>query len=1462
MITHIKCPNCDLDNILYSKKRNLYICEDCNYEFKLVQESSHLRIFLSYGHDQNEELVKKIKTDLEKRGHDVWFDKNEIKSGNDWRRSITEGLINSQRVLSFLSKHSTRAPGVCLDEIAIAIGVKGGNIQTILVEGEREVKMPPSISHIQWLDMQNWKEKKEEGAEIWDKWYQEKLNNIIDVIESVDNRRFAGEIESLAGYLKPISSDSRIAHLLQKGFVGREWLTNALEAWRTSDDRSSRLFWIMGNPGVGKSAFSAHLSHFGKDKIIAAHFCEYDKADHRDAKRVICSLAFQLATRLPDYRKILLTLPEINTLESKGAFELFEYLFANPLKLVIEGGRERYLVLIDALDEAKEGDRNPLVELLALNAARLPEWLGIVVTSRPENNVTDPLQGLNPNILDTDSELNKEDIRQFLLTELFDQLRERSDVENIVEIILDKSEGVFLYAEKVCRDIKDNILSLNNLEDFPKGLGGIYFQFFQRQYSDIEKYKKEIRPALRIIIAAEEPMPANLLCSLFNWQREDFNYFNRMIGSLFPLMIENGQKVLKPYHKSIIDWITNENTAGVYFIDVLEGHKILADFGWIQFQNKLEYLDFYFVKWLPRHFIKLEKWDNLVELICDLDFIQKKAAAKLIYHLIEDFNYVLQNIPDNKILLQIEHDHQTRLNKYIQDLRFYANGEIIELDIIDSIRPLTSESIKAEVEYLKSNLTRLDILNDFNCFLKQEANYFQECASEISHLVTQQAWNYANNGPVGKQAEKIAKDVFKSILIRAKYNRPDWNPFPQRILTLKGHNDWINDISITLDGRKAISGANDYTCLVWDLSTGNVIFTLENSTHRSNVTAVYITPDGQRAISGYQDGTCVFWNLITGKAIHILQGHQTKVNTVIVKGNEQQAISFDDNSFILWDLVTGEIIDNYKDKQNEIEFIKASVTPNFHWAIASIGTSCILFNLNTLEVVHQLNGHKDKVFSVSITPDGKRAISSSRDKTCILWDLMTGEIMHILKGHSDMVLAVSITPDGKMAISGSMDKTCILWNLLTGDTIKVLNGHAADIRSLSITPDGRKAISGSLDSNCILWDLETSKINQPRKSKIISALSVNSNGQIAISGNNDNTYSLWNLNTGKEKQAVNGDFKCISFMPDNLKVVYATWEGICNLLDLQTNKSIQIMEGHTRLVACLSVTPDGQMMISGSEDKTIILWNLKTGKSIRAYKASISSFRQISISPDGLFAIIPSFGFGINGILWKLKTGNIVETLKGFMIGSITSISISPDGKKAISGDMNKTCILWDLKTGEIIKKLIGHSHWVWDVCFTPDGNRVISLSEDRSCILWDINSGNYIARHFAPCQIYAAKYFPCGIILSAGSEGLIIMNVDRELLCPGIPITTIRQIWDFELKQFQQLSADCPLCGHRFAPPSSVMETIVAITKKAGLKSEQSPCLELPEEAWEDPGLLGECPNCNEKLKFNPFIAGGDEIL
>ena len=125
------CPNCASNNTYYSKKRQLCICEDCEHEFTGKTQITGLHLFFSYGHDANEPIVRRIQTDLEARGHSVWIDKTQIKAGDHWRRSITDGITDSSKVLAFLSCHSTRDPGVCLDELRIALCVKGHEIKTV-----------------------------------------------------------------------------------------------------------------------------------------------------------------------------------------------------------------------------------------------------------------------------------------------------------------------------------------------------------------------------------------------------------------------------------------------------------------------------------------------------------------------------------------------------------------------------------------------------------------------------------------------------------------------------------------------------------------------------------------------------------------------------------------------------------------------------------------------------------------------------------------------------------------------------------------------------------------------------------------------------------------------------------------------------------------------------------------------------------------------------------------------------------------------------------------------------------------------------------------------------------------------------------------------------------------------------------------------------------------------------------
>src|ERR1043166_6970588 len=205
-----------------------------------------MKVFLSYGHDRNAPLVTRISEDLGKAGHEPWLDSVAIKSGADWRREIAKGLDESEWTLAFLSKHSTRDPGVCLDELAIALNVKAGAIATVLLEAEKEVAPPISVSHIQWLDMHDWQKREAEGPVAWEQWYREKFNEILALLASPNVKNFAGEIAELEQHLQPISQATDIDPLVN-GFVGREWLMAGVDQWR-KQNIDSRLLWISGGP--------------------------------------------------------------------------------------------------------------------------------------------------------------------------------------------------------------------------------------------------------------------------------------------------------------------------------------------------------------------------------------------------------------------------------------------------------------------------------------------------------------------------------------------------------------------------------------------------------------------------------------------------------------------------------------------------------------------------------------------------------------------------------------------------------------------------------------------------------------------------------------------------------------------------------------------------------------------------------------------------------------------------------------------------------------------------------------------------------------------------------------------------------------------------------------------------------------------------------------------------------------
>jgi len=315
------------------------------------------------------------------------------------------------------------------------------------------------------------------------------------------------------------------------------------------------------------------------------------------------------------------------------------------------------------------------------------------------------------------------------------------------------------------------------------------------------------------------------------------------------------------------------------------------------------------------------------------------------------------------------------------------------------------------------------------------------------------------------------------------------------------------------------------------------------------------------------------------------------------------------------------------------------------------------------EIFVQLKHTTGIVYSVAISPDGRYALSGSKDNTLKLWDIKAGKLVRTFKGHTNEVLSVAISPDGKYALSGSLDNTLKLWDIETGKLVRTFKGHTDYVCSVAFSPDGRYALSGSYDKTINLWDIETGKLVRTFEGHRDTVYSVafSPDGRYALSGSADKTLKLWDIETGKE---------------------------------------IRTFRGHTSGVRSVAISPDGRYALSGSHDKIVNLWNMETGKRVRTFEEHTDLVFYVAFSPDGRYTLSGSKDNTLK--LWDVKTGREIRTFRGHT-SYVFSVAFSPDGRYALSGSDDGTTRIWDIHTGKEIAMLVSFTDGEW-VVVTPEG--------------------------------------------------------------------------------------------------------------------------------------------------------------
>jgi len=364
-----------------------------------------LKLFLSYGQDDHVPEVKALLQALRLRGHEVWFDEEQLATGLDWEQRIEKGLQWCDKVVLTMTPHSVRRPnGYCLNEIAKAMEQQKLIVPVLLVDIPDGA--PISICRIQYLD---WRDAMP-AAEKADRFMQS-LKRLCEAIEH-DKLDFEGGQQLLQRHLQPLNYDGDIRRHVAR-FEGRRVLEQRLREW-LDEPNSAQVLWLTGPPGLGKSAIAAWLAHRWAE-AGAMHFCQAGNLDKADPVRAVLSIAYQLSQHLDLYRARLSNLELERESLKNDARTLFDTLLVGPLAKQYPEPDKPCLVILDGLDEATRADgSNPLAEMVAADWARLPCWLRLIVSSRPDAEVQQWLSGAQTLALSGQDPEQQADLQAYL----------------------------------------------------------------------------------------------------------------------------------------------------------------------------------------------------------------------------------------------------------------------------------------------------------------------------------------------------------------------------------------------------------------------------------------------------------------------------------------------------------------------------------------------------------------------------------------------------------------------------------------------------------------------------------------------------------------------------------------------------------------------------------------------------------------------------------------------------------------------------------------------------------------------------------------------------------------------------------------------------------------------------------------------------------------------------------------
>jgi WD40 repeat protein len=282
----------------------------------------------------------------------------------------------------------------------------------------------------------------------------------------------------------------------------------------------------------------------------------------------------------------------------------------------------------------------------------------------------------------------------------------------------------------------------------------------------------------------------------------------------------------------------------------------------------------------------------------------------------------------------------------------------------------------------------------------------------------------------------------------------------------------------TPDGQHIVVAAGT-TVQLLNIQSGDVIRTYEG--HRASITSLTLSPDGTQLASSGRDYRTVIWDVETGE--YLFSFEQDEIGEAIIYPAMSLAFAPDGTQLAaatrhtihVWDTQTGEWLAKLSGGVSP-GLVQFSSDGARLLMASTVNAHFILWDTGTWEVVAEglLDSSQQ---GIAFSPDGQfLALGTSGDSDTPssgvqIWDAITGQPVDVLLlGEAGPLSSLAYSPDGSILAVGCHDgRLLMLWDATTGGTLDSYEAHSGRIGDIRFSPDVVWLVTVGYDDLVQVW---------------------------------------------------------------------------------------------------------------------------------------------------------------------------------------------------------------------------------------------------------------------------------------------------------------------------------------------------------------------------------------------------------